>query len=936
MAHHPVLALQPPHPSAPRVGQAIAPPPCERGIPLYPVRYGVVDQPLDREVFQTLSVDHYPRLHSAKPYGLRLLRPGSYVYLFYFQHGRMKTRHYRVTEDFRFAHLWWTVYDYNSDIPGSCARPDESRASHTVLAPETHIADTVYLLVSETLLSHATLWQIEQDQGGLRSQLTTQVKPAEPPQQPHVFDSAYAGNVLPELQNIGTTGIFTTFSGASVRPDFAARYGQSLRNLVRNLGPRPGVSPLGVALHDPVGVVSELHHLVTLSVERKTRFAGQHAHRLQSAKFIAGYFHSAEQTASTNPDIAGALNRQRKLLDYNGAMRFPTWYAKELAEYDTTIRKQVMDIIAWVRTLQPGQLLSLALSTFDLNVKAVADAYEAVVFDILGGLVHSGEGQQQLNDAVMMPPDTSPFWLAISNGSQLLADRIRDKGGEIVKDTLTVLDQYVDDYAATPATNALIGLLQALPASHPADVLVRRLRHVVEVRFSATIVLHEISLAEMVKQAREFQLNQAPGSEYLKTWDLPEPKVGRVDFTARVKVYEWIKVGDTTYKEVPGQDVRSLIHQNHSTSNIFINACSALRSALGPALSGLGGYLAIIGFASGIRGLKNNKAPLLAYGDLAGATLTLAGASIEFAAAMTSLRSVADKKSLLPKGMRLISSRSGTAMLGAVGAGLVSITDAARSIYALRESNSDQAVMYLGSALSGGVIALATWAGGSAAAASMALGTKVAVLGLTSLGWSVLALIALGVGIAFMAGVDATKHGPIDTWLKHSNWGINYKTYTYRQEIEVVQRLYYQPRLSVFWEHKAGFRIGTLRILYQLPFVKKESEYFFQARLTFMRNKQPLTQVAGPRIHNNLTSAFDHERECLVTPIYHEGTLSGWSVQLHQSAEAFFEYLLIPDLKHPNLRLSQPEAPTPLQLKLDSVASVPPNLALLNVVEAPK
>ncbi|WP_328825601.1 toxin VasX [Pseudomonas sp. S37] len=892
---------------------------------------------LDREIFQTLEVDSYPPLQTAKAYGLRLLRPGCYVYLFYFQHGRMKTRHYQVTEDIRFAHLWWTNDDYNSDTPGSHARPDVVRAAHTVLAPETHIADTVYLMVSEALLSHAVLWRIEQDQGALRSKLAIKVKPAELPMQPHVFDAAFVGNAVAELKNTGTTGIFPAFAGASRRPDFAARYGQALNNLVRNLGPQPGVSPLAVALHDPVGVVSELHHLVTLSVEKKARYAGQHAHRLQSANFIAGYFKAAEEAAGQSAETASTLARQRKLLDYDGAMRFPDLYAKELAKLDYAIGQQVKDIVAWVQHVGTEHLLSLALSSFDLKVKAVADAYEEVVFDCIGGLVHSHEGQQLLQQVVMMPPEHSPFWLAMSNGSQVLASRIKDKTGDIAKGVLSVLDNYLEEYAATPATNALLGLLQALPASHPADVLVRRLRHVVEIRFNATIVMHEVSLAELMRQAREFQFQQAPGSEYLKTWKLPEPRIGQVDFSIRVNIYEWVKVGETTYGKIYNSNSPSHASQPlQNGRNIFSGMQSVLSSSIGPTLAGLGAYLAIINFTSSTRKIRNSGNKLLSYADLAGATTTLIGATIEISALAAALGHQAKGNSASAIGLRVISTRVGVAVISAGGAGIVSVTDALRSVFALRDQNPEQAALYLGAALAGGVISLATWGGGTAAAASMATGAKVVVLGLTPLGWSVIALIALGIGIAFMAGVDIAKHGPVDIWLKHSAWGNHHRRYNNQQELDAIHSLYHRPRLAVDWQQTSGFRVGTLRIMYQLPVARADFQSIFDTRLSFKKKLTTLKPINGPVAHTLQTRSFDFESECLVTPLYHAGKPSGWSIQMHQSAKVLFEYLFIPNLENPEIYFHHHGAPEPLEFRAASLMSDPIDPAKLEPVKAPE
>ncbi len=930
-------ALQPDHPSAPVVGQAISAPPCERGIALYPVRYGIADQPMDQETFQTLSVESYPSLRTAKPYGLRLLRPGCFLYLFYFQHGRMKTRHYQVTEELRFAHLWWTPEDYNSPVPGSHARPDLAGATHYVLAPATHIADTVFLMVSEALLSHASLWRIEQDDGGLRRKLATTVQPAELPMQPHVFDAAYIATAVAELSAEAATGIRATFSDALKRQDFAGRYSQALRNMIRQLGPRPGINPLAVALHDPIGVVSELHHLVTLAVEAKTRYAGQHAHRLQSAKFISGYFETAEKAAETSTETAEALVRQRKLLDYDGAMAFPEHYAKELKKLDDIVREQVEDIIAWIALMNPEQLLGMALGNFDLQVKAIADAYEETVFDCLAGLVHSKAGQQQLQQVVMMPSDRSPFWMAMSNGSQLLASRIKDKTGDIVKSAFTVLDNYLTEYAATPATNALIGLLQALPTTHKADVLVRRLRHVMEIRFNVTIVMHEMHLADLTRQAREFQAGSAQGREYLNTWKSTTPKFSQVTLTRTTYIYEWVKIGETTYQKIENSQIaKSSSNANQSHINIFSRMRKALGDSTSSLLVGLGGYLAVVNFTNSVKKAKIDTDKLSSMVDFLGASATLIGAGIEIAATAASVGSLISGKVIKATTMRYIAAKFGVAVLGAGGAGALSITDGIRGFHSLKNSNAEQAFMYFGSALAGGAVALATWAGGTGVAtAIMSAAGPVAVLGLTPLGWSVIAIAALGIGIAFMIGVDLTKHGPIDRWIKHSAWGVHHRHYTLQEELNAVHNLYYRPRLAVEWRQTPGHRVGTLQITYQLPNTPSDSSNSFQSRLSVRRDQYRLAEINGPIIHSSSHKPFDPLHECLITPTFRGGKPSGWSIQMHRSATVFLEYLFTPDPNQPDLELTQPGAPTPLQFQAADIMTLPIAPAKLEPVQEP-
>lgn len=65
-------AVQPDRPGC-KTLSAICPPPCERGVPLYPLRYGVSDQSLNASIYPTLGVEGYPELKAGKTYGLRVL-----------------------------------------------------------------------------------------------------------------------------------------------------------------------------------------------------------------------------------------------------------------------------------------------------------------------------------------------------------------------------------------------------------------------------------------------------------------------------------------------------------------------------------------------------------------------------------------------------------------------------------------------------------------------------------------------------------------------------------------------------------------------------------------------------------------------------------------------------------------------------------------------
>lgn len=90
----------------------------------------------------------------------------------------------------RFARIWWTRADDNDATPGRLARPDMAGAKPFLLAPESKTAEIVYLMVSETMLTHARLWNIEIDKGGIRTKLATKVKPSGGIEQTHAFNIA--------------------------------------------------------------------------------------------------------------------------------------------------------------------------------------------------------------------------------------------------------------------------------------------------------------------------------------------------------------------------------------------------------------------------------------------------------------------------------------------------------------------------------------------------------------------------------------------------------------------------------------------------------------------------------------------------------------------------------------------------------------------------
>ncbi|WP_438858182.1 toxin VasX [Achromobacter spanius] len=936
------IALGPDRPNEKQLGKAISAPPCHRCIPVYPLRYGIADRALDKDVFPTLDTKGYPALASGKAYGLRVLRPGTYVYLCYFENGRMWTQHYQVTEDVRFARIWWSRADETDATPGRHARPDTVGAKSFLSAPDSKTAESVYLMVSETLLTHHTLWDIETNKDGLRDALAVKIQPGGGATQKHAFNAALLGNAAPELVAPAVYGTPMHYGWSEIRFSATApNHNNILGNMYIELRPRMDVTPLAVALPDPIGIASELHYLVTDAVAIKTKYAGRNAHKLQSGTLIANYFEAMTKQTASSPELTKILAKQRGLVNYAGAISFPDTYSRKIKEFEKAIATAVNDCIAWVRLIDQEKLLGKALRCFDLRVIHNARDYENAVFQCVGGLVHTKEGAQVLGDLIAKPADKSPYWLALANGSEILLARLQSSAGYIAKNMFEVMDKFMEEHAITPATNALIGLLQVLPQAKQADVLVRRLRHVMEIRANATIVVYDVSLVDLQRAAYEFQGYQTLGGERAQGWKMPSPKVNQTDVLARVLVYDWVKTAETTYRELDEAPAdRAALpapRAIHMEGNIFINMLDRIRGPGGHFFTGLGGFLALKGLSNAWTDFKKLKKSAASVGSVVGAISAVVGAGIEIGSTAIAIGAGGRGNTALATSMRIHAAKWGVAVFGAVGAGLAAIADSIRAISAFSDSNPQQGGMLLGAALAGGALAVATWAGGSAVAATISGGgAAVAVLGLTPLGWAVVAGVAVVLVIGFAFGADMAKHGPVEIWLKHSAWGVGSRHYTNREELDAVHSLYYRPRLTPEWDQSFGYSVGTLRISCQLPGINDMPGDRFQTKLALTLRGNKLTQVNGPIAYVTGTSPIDYRLECLVTPLGGTGRECGWAIQMHEDTEVALEYLYFPDPEQqPGLALLQPHAPTPLVFTSSGWFTNPIDSAKLEPVGAP-
>uniref|UniRef100_UPI00048BF84E hypothetical protein n=1 Tax=Pseudomonas cremoricolorata TaxID=157783 RepID=UPI00048BF84E len=675
--------------------------------------------------------------------------------------------------------------------------------------------------------------------------------------------------------------------------------------------------------------------------ERKTKYAGQNAHALQSATLISNYFEAMHKQAAYSEEGADALIRQKKLVKYTDAMAFPAEYAERINAFDETIALAVNDVIAWVVLMNPVKLLGKALSCFDTRVIPTARAYEQAVFQCIGALVHTQRGTHVLAQLIDMPVDSSPYWLALANGSDLLLDRLRDSAGVLAKSTFQVLDAFMEEHAITPATNALIGLLQAIPAAKRADVLIPRLRHVMEIRANVTLVQYEMSLADLQRAAYEFQGHQSLEAAKAQGWKVPTPKVTQFDLTIQIPVYEWVKIGETSYHEIdsPPKDRPALPPPRamELQGNPFMNAVKRMREPAGHLFAGLGGYLAVVGMRNALREASNSKNKLVSGANLLGALSAMIGAGLEISAGIIGATIGIHGKVAVAASAKFMAAKIGVALFGTGSATLMAAVELAGAAKAFTNSNPDQGLMFLGSAIASGVLATATWAGGTAAAISLSTEvTGVTVLGLTAAGWAVVALVATAVVVAFAIGVDMNKHGPAEIWLKHSAWGIDYSRYNNKEELDAIYSLYHRPRLEAKWEQRYGYPVGTLRIHCWLPGIQGQPEERFQTRLTFSLYERTLARIDGPVVYSG-SNPVDYHRECLVTRLGFTGKECGWSIQMHQFAKVTLEYVYFPDPeRQPDLVLTHPNSPKPLIFKASGWLSLPSDLAELEPVRGPK
>ncbi|RQS72619.1 hypothetical protein DID96_10375 [Burkholderia sp. Bp8963] len=934
MTTHTLRAVQPDRPNA-KTCDGISAMPCERGIPIYPLRYGIADKPYDSKSYPKLSVTAYPTLQGGKAYGLRMLRPGTYVYLLFYQGGRMMTTHYKVTADVRFAPIKWTPADYNDAAPGRIARPDEARATPYLLAPDNDTADTVYLMVSDTLLTHGTLWWIETNEGGLRDTLATTVKPSGGPEQHHAFDAVLLGNATPEIV-ASVSGVALDYPWSEIKlsadkPDHT----RILSAMHIALAPRKDTQPLAVVLQDPIGIASELGHLCALEVQKRDNFQKASKHRLQSAALIDGYFTYAERQAQAAV-IQHALHRQRELVDLKGARAFRSTYENALKALQVPIDKTGADVTAWVKLMDASRLVGRAFYLFDLSCADNACDFEIAVLNCLAAAVHTEGGRAELARIIEQPPEVSPLWQALGAGDEPLMKRFANPLA-LAKRVFEVVDTMLDARPGTIVTDMLARLIYPYVATAPvekADIQVRRWRHLAERRFACVLGCRPVSRDQYLAWSLEVQ-GYATFQDRETRWRVrvdsapgPQPGTTRVSVVEQVDVCEFETVGNT---HVIGQP-----KPMDPSGNPLLRNLKRLQGPVGVGFTWIGGGLAIWGMRNAISDLTSEPKVVENWGGFFGSGLALVGASIEITTLHFSRRVAKRGNDALAHVIKAFGLKWGTTVLGSTAAAVLAVTDGARSVSAWNQANPEQADMYLKSALFGGVSAFAAAAGGAVSLAALS-GTAAPLwtLGITPFGWALIAILAVGAVVYFTMQADAAQHGPVEILLRHSAWGVLTPRFSLAQELEAWHSLQYSPQISAVWDPEYGVA-GILRLRCTVAAGYAADD--LQADLRVVLRGQPLQKIDANSALTRPGAAINFTSHYVMGPLTDGvGVERGWRIAMHKDAQVELKYFFRPDpQKLPTIGVEQPGAPEPLVFSSSGWLSPTIDPAKLAPVRPPK
>ncbi|WP_250865564.1 hypothetical protein [Caballeronia sp. INSB1] len=599
--------------------------------------------------------------------------------------------------------------------------------------------------------------------------------------------------------------------------------------------------------------------------------------------------------------------------------------------------------------LDKSKLLDTALRTFDLSCVRNANDYEIAVLNCIGASVHTDDGLKELAKLIEAEPKLSPLWRALGGGDDPLMDRL-SRYLTVARAVFTVADSYVDARAATAATNILASLVQHYVVTAPtemAKVQVLRLRHVSERRFNVTLGYTEVTLEQFARYAVEMEGYRALGPDVFARWHLEItqgpgslPGTMQTKGSAHIEVWEWETIGAATVQTAAHASSRPI----PATGNPLLRNAKRLRdmvtvkadSVRGPAgvlFTGIGGVLAAWTMRGAVKDVRGGANPTT-VAAIIGASFGVIGSGIEITTLGLSIYIKRQGNAALAKTIATLGFKWGTTYAGTAAAAIMAVADSVRAANAYNDSNPEQAKFYLYSALAGSAVALATFAGGSATLATMAAGGggAVAVLGLTPVGWFVIAVAATAAVVYFSWKAINAQHDPTDVWLKHSAWGVHTKHYTLDEELKAWHSLHFRPRLSATWESDSG-KLGTLRLRVTLPSSDSVDDLRTDIKVTL---RGTALKPVSPGLQGNY---IDIDHQYAVRPIFDNSysVERGYYISMHEDARVEFSYLYRPFLlTAPDIGLEQQGTPKPLVFTSGGWFSDPIDPSKIAVVEDPQ
>ncbi|RQP57640.1 hypothetical protein DF159_21725 [Burkholderia ubonensis] len=404
-----------------------------------------------------------------------MLRPGGYLYVRYFKNGRLWTRQYKVTENGRLIAMWWTEKDYQGDFPGRDARIDAGSDRPYVLIPNEQANGSVWLMVSDSILSHRALWDIESD-AAKRQLLMREIKPLGG-KQAHCFAADQLPQALPELSG-------KVYPWSVSWPKKAA--GQAVADAMRVAAlPRKNIELLAVALPDPVGLLMDLNQLVGAALQDQEPYVTEAARKLRVWGMIKSLADAARQRAveeavrsSTIGGVRTHANYpyERGKIGYASRMRFADHQAydafiqqhpKRLAGLQKAVDIAATDLWSVFQSVKSAYHSLLSLYE-NKDIENFIDRRQ-VGACTLTGLVHHPKGEAYLQKCVTT--DGLTGWLHdLVLGHPQVGDWVdwRNSGavaGGLINDTVieraqTLLKSIPAD-AASQQLSAMIGALVA-------------------------------------------------------------------------------------------------------------------------------------------------------------------------------------------------------------------------------------------------------------------------------------------------------------------------------------------------------------------------------------------------------------------------------------------------------------------------------------------